>query len=55
MPKSNDPERNRHIFLKLMLMDDIGLLKQKEFRQGRHSSSDTAAARRAVVAGDFAH
>jgi putative DNA methylase len=30
MPKSGDPERDRDIFLKLMLMDDDGLLKRKK-------------------------
>src|SRR5262245_33460872 len=30
MPKSNDPEKDRDIFLKLMLMDDDGLLKRKK-------------------------
>ena len=30
MPKSNDAERDREIFLKLMLMDDDGLLKRRK-------------------------
>jgi putative DNA methylase len=30
MPKSNDPERDRDVFLKLMMMDDAGLLKRKK-------------------------
>lgn len=30
LPASNDPERDRDIFLKLMLMDDAGLLKRKK-------------------------
>ena len=30
IPKSSDPERDRDIFLKLMLMDDAALLKRKK-------------------------